>query len=184
MARVRLAFDRDATPVAADPNVEEVTWRVEALLAGALGAFVVAVFFFVIDVAAGYPLRTPAVLGSALFLSQVPAPGTPVDPVIVAGYTAVHGLTFVSFAAIAAFHFDTRPRPGVSLAHAALVALLLFAAFELSFAAFAWLFLPERVETLGLVRITAANALASVAMVALLVARAKRGVGTRDMEPA
>jgi len=167
----------------ADPNVEEVTWRVEAFLAGALGAFVVAVFFLLVDVAAGRPLWTPFVLGSALFLDRLPTAGTPIDLVIVAGYTAVHGLTFLTFAAIAAFQLDTDPRPRASVARAAWIAALLFLAFELCFFVFAQTFVRATLETLGMGRITVANALASVAMTALLVTRAAHGVGTRDMAP-
>lgn len=166
-----------------NPNVEEVTWRVEGFLAGALGAFVVAAFFLCIDVLAGRPLWTPFILGSAVFLDRLPAPGTPIDLVIVAGYTAMHGLTFVTFALIAAFQLDTDPQPRASVGRAAWTALLLFLAFELSFFVFAWMFLPQTLETLGIWRIIAANALASVAMAALLVTRAAHGVGTRDMAP-
>jgi hypothetical protein len=182
MARVSLPTASEARPVS-EPNVEEVTWRAEAVFAGALGAGVVALFFLAIDVAAGRPLWTPFVLGSALFLGSLPAPGAAIDLVIVAGYTAVHALVFVTFAAMAAFHFDTETRPRVSAARVAAVALLLFVAFELCFVVFARLFVPATLETLGLVRISAANALASVAMAAWLARRAARGVGLRDMGP-
>jgi hypothetical protein len=182
MARVHLP-GASAARHATEPDVEEVTWRAEAVLAGGIGACVVALFFLAIDLAAGRPLWTPFVLGSALFLGRLPPPGTPIDLVTVAGYTAVHALTFVKFAAMAAFHLDTETRPRASGARTAAVALLLFVAFELCFLVFARLFLPATLETLGLGRISAANALASVAMAAWLLRRAARGVGIQDMGP-
>jgi hypothetical protein len=154
------------------------------VLAGALGAAVVAVFFLVVDVAAGRPFWTPFVLGSAFFKSTLPPLDAAIDPVLVLGYTAVHGLTFITFAAMVAFHLDTEaPRPRMSLGRAALIAAFLFAAFELAFVAFAWLFAPETTGVLGVGRVALANALAAVAMTVFVYSRAARGVGTRDMGP-
>jgi hypothetical protein len=184
MARVQLPSPQGAPRDADEPNVEEVTWRVEALLAGALGAFVVAAFFLFVDLAAGRPFWTPFVLGSAFFKSSVPPPGAAADPVLVLGYTAVHGLTFVAYAAMVAFHLDTEaPRPRTSLGRAALIAAFLFAAFELTFVAFARLFAPDMIGVLGVGRVALANALASIAMTGFVYWRAARGVGTRDMGP-
>jgi hypothetical protein len=184
MARVDLPSLPGAARAAREPNVEEVTWRAEAVLAGALGAFVVALVFLFYDLAAGRPLWTPFVLGHAFFLGGVPAPDAPIAPVLVAGYTAVHGLVFVTFGAMLAFLADTDPRPRLRLGRAALDAVLLFAAFELVFLAFAWMFAPGMMGVLGIGRVALANALAAIAMSLLVGVRAARGVGTRDMEPA
>jgi hypothetical protein len=166
-----------------DANVEEVTWRIEGLLAGVLGAFVIAVFFLLFDVVSRRPLWTPFALGSAFFLNRLPAPDAPIDPVIVVGYTAMHGGFFVTFGLIAAFYFDTQWRPRASVGRAALLALLLFVAFELCFWLFARMFVPDAFGVVGVLRVTVANLLAAIAMAGWIVVRAARGVGTRDMAP-
>ncbi len=62
---------------------------------GLVGAAVVAVWFFVLDLATGTPLRTPAALGSALFLGAS-GPGEVVGTFgLVAVYTVVHVAAFV-----------------------------------------------------------------------------------------
>ena len=166
-----------------EPNVEEVTWRVEAVLAGALGAFVVAFVFLLFDLAARRPFWTPFALGSALFLGHTPAAGAAIDPVLVLGYTAVHALVFVTFGAGAAFQVDTEAQPRTGLARAARIALLLFLGFEVAWLALAVLFAPELIGMLGVGRVALANALAAAAMSTLVCVRAAHGVGTRRMAP-
>jgi hypothetical protein len=65
----------------------------EGLVVGLLGALVLAAWYFVFDLAAGQPLRTPHVLGRLFFRGDLP-PGGDVDPGIVAGYTVLHLLMF------------------------------------------------------------------------------------------
>lgn len=166
-----------------DANVEAVTWRIEGVLAGVIGAAVVAVFFLIFDVAARRPLWTPFALGSVFFVNELPEPGAAIDLAMVAGYTALHGTVFVAFGLMAAFYFDTQIRPRASLGRAALLALLLFLAFELCFWLFARMFVPDALDVLGVVRVSVANLLAAVAMAGWIVVRAARGVGTRDMAP-
>jgi quercetin dioxygenase-like cupin family protein len=68
------------------------------ILAGLVGAFVVAVFFLAIDLAAGRPFSTPTALGATVFL------GAPFDLAqapnwtLIAGYSAVHGGVFIGLA--------------------------------------------------------------------------------------
>ena len=62
---------------------------------GLIGAAVVAVWFFLLDLASGAPLRTPAALGSALLLGAA-GPGEIVATFgLVAAYTVVHVTAFV-----------------------------------------------------------------------------------------
>lgn len=61
-------------------------------VAGLLGAVVVAVWFFVLDVLAGHPLQTPAALGSSLLFGQSTIESS--ARVIVA-YTVFHFVAFV-----------------------------------------------------------------------------------------
>jgi hypothetical protein len=74
----------------------------EGLVAGLLGAGVVAVWFLFYDVAAGVPLRTPALLGATLFHGLRDPSALAISMPLVAEYTAVHGLAFVFFGWIAA----------------------------------------------------------------------------------
>jgi hypothetical protein len=63
---------------------------------------VVAVWFLLYDIAAGLPLRTPALLGAALLHGLRDPSALVIDTPLVAEYTAVHGLAFVLFGWVAA----------------------------------------------------------------------------------
>ena len=134
---------------------------------GFLGAFVVAVFFLVIDLMAGRPLWTPAALGSSLFLGQPLSPAAHRSLVLVVSYTAIHLGVFAGLGLIAATVLSVRPRPR-GPANLIAIGVGLFAAFELSLAAFALLFAPTLMHDLGAWRVSAANALAAAAMTAYL----------------
>ncbi len=76
----------------------------EGLTVGLVGAIAVALWFFVIDIATGQPLHTPAALGSAVFLGANGAQAVSTSPAIVAAYTVLHlvafGLVGIGFAAV------------------------------------------------------------------------------------
>jgi len=152
------------------------SWVVHGVLAGFVGAFVIAFFFLVLDLEAGRPLRTPHVLGAWLFRGEMPPPGAAVEPVLVLGYTAVHGVVFLGFGLAAAFEALSGAR---RLRHeflaAAIAALALFASFELVFGVLGALFTPLLGE-IGGVRVLAANALAALAISGYLArVRARHG---------
>jgi hypothetical protein len=149
------------------------SWSTLGWLAGFLGAFVVAAFFLVIDMAAGRPLWTPAVLGSALFLGVPLAREADSIMVLAAGYTAVHLGIFAGIGLVTATILSWRPvsRP---LWEWIAIGMGLFALFEMSFAAFDWLFAPNLMSDLGAVRVAAANALAAAAMTGFLASVALR----------
>ena len=77
----------------------------QGLFTGLVGAGVVALWFFMLDVAAGHPLRTPAALGAALLFGASNAGTVEVNLGVVAAYTVVHLVAFfaagVLFVAIA-----------------------------------------------------------------------------------
>jgi len=132
------------------------------ILAGSLGAFVVACFFLIVDIAAGRPLATPTALGAALFLGEPFDLSRPPDATLIASYTAVHGVAFVGFASIAATLVLGARRPPKSAARRG---ILLAGAFFLVTTGFfyglgALLGTPD----LGAWRVLLANLLASVAM--------------------
>ncbi len=71
----------------------------DGLFAGMIGALVVAAWYLILDVAAGRPLWTPALLGSVLLHGTGGSQLASVQPLEVAAYTAVH---FVAFIAVGA----------------------------------------------------------------------------------
>lgn len=64
------------------------------LATGLIGAGVVALWFFLLDVAAGHPLRTPAALGSALLFGASNVEGGALNLGAIAVYTVVHIAAF------------------------------------------------------------------------------------------
>jgi hypothetical protein len=74
----------------------------EGILVGLAGAAAVAVWFFLYDLAAGTPFRTPALLGATLFEGLRDAAALTITLSLVLKYTAVHGLVFLVFGVAAA----------------------------------------------------------------------------------
>jgi hypothetical protein len=68
----------------------------EGITVGLLGAAIVMLWFFLADLAAGVPLRTPALLGAALFDGARYADAVTPTARLVVGYTVVHLLGFVA----------------------------------------------------------------------------------------
>jgi hypothetical protein len=162
-------------PAVADrPEAESLPWVANGIAAGLLGASSVALFFLVVDLLGGRPFWTPSLLGSALFLGELPAPGTAPQGVLVIAYTAVHVAVFIGFAVPAAFWALARLPSSRGPGRPALLALGFFAGFEVVFVTLAELFAPGLSGMLGAGRVAAANALAAVAMAGFLFARAER----------
>jgi hypothetical protein len=67
----------------------------EGITVGLIGAAIVMLWFFVVDLAAGVPLRTPALLAAALFDGARSEMVTPTARLVL-GYTAVHLAGFVA----------------------------------------------------------------------------------------
>lgn len=70
----------------------------EGLVGGVIGASAVAVWFLIVDIIAGQPFHTPALLGARIFQGATAEQlaGMPESAAaLVAGYTLVHGLSFV-----------------------------------------------------------------------------------------
>jgi hypothetical protein len=100
----------------------------EGILVGFAGAVAVAVWFFLYDLAAGMPFRTPALLGSALFEGLRDTAMLTITPGIVLKYTAVHGLVFLVFGMAAAGLFALAERDR----HVLLGVFMLFCCFEVA----------------------------------------------------
>ena len=71
-------------------HAEEHSTVREGLVTGLLGASVVAVWYFLVDSAAGQPFHTPNVLGKILFRGDLTPGVRHVVPGVVAGFTVVH----------------------------------------------------------------------------------------------
>jgi hypothetical protein len=70
----------------------------DGLFTGMIGALAVAVWFLILDLVAGRPLYTPALLGTVLLHGGVAASqGIVVQPLEIAAYTAFHFVVFVAF---------------------------------------------------------------------------------------
>ena len=103
----------------------------EGIVAGCLGAAVVAVWFLIFDFARGKPLLTPSLLGAAVFQGVNNPTGLQVSILTVLGYTVLHGLAFVAFGIVAASLITASERePALIIA-----VVILFACFEMFFLA-------------------------------------------------
>jgi hypothetical protein len=101
----------------------------EGVIAGVVGAAVVAVWFLLFDIARGRPFLTPSLLGSAVFYGVSTPEGVPVAVGPVIGYTVLHVLAFVAFGVVAASVIAVSERePALFIAF-----VILFAVFEMFF---------------------------------------------------
>jgi hypothetical protein len=69
----------------------------EGIVVGLVGAGIVMLWFLIVDLMAGTPLNTPALLGAALFDRVSDAKTVEPTARLVVGYTAVHLAGFVGF---------------------------------------------------------------------------------------
>jgi hypothetical protein len=132
----------------------------EGIVAGVIGAAVVAIWFFVFDLLRGRPFLTPTLLGSFVFFGvDTPAGlGPSLAPIL--GYTVLHGLAFIAFGIVAATMMAMSERePSLFVAF-----VILFAAFEVFF--FGVLSIVSDAMQAALVwwAVLVGNLLASVAM--------------------
>jgi hypothetical protein len=100
----------------------------EGVVAGALAATAVAIWFLVLDTVAGRPFATPAMLGASLSsLFAVPAASTTATAASVLGYTAFHYAAFAVAGLIGATVMNNaEEEPSVLIGF-----FILFVAFEI-----------------------------------------------------
>jgi hypothetical protein len=132
----------------------------EGIVAGLIGAAVVALWFFAFDLLRGRPFLTPTLLGSFVFFGV----NTPVglEPALgpILGYTVLHGLAFVAFGVVAATMMAMSERePALFVAF-----VILFAAFEVFFFGVLSVVGPGMQAALVWWAVLVGNLLASVAM--------------------
>src|SRR5262249_40931507 len=135
----------------------------EGLVAGLIGAAVIAVWFLVLDSVAGRPFHTPTILGTAIFGGGqvLGSPDTvPLSFEMVLLYAWVHALVFCVIGGIAARLLavaERQPNAGFGI-------LLIFVVFEFGFVVLT-LFVAEPVlRALTWPAILGGNLLAAVAM--------------------
>jgi len=101
----------------------------EGLVAGMIGAVIVALWFLITDLGRGQPFFTPGALGSVLFLGSSDLGTVNVSTATVVGYTVVHFTAFIATGLLAAvivcYAEDTPPL--------ILAGVMLFVAFEAFF---------------------------------------------------
>ncbi len=158
------------------PLTETDAW-IDGSIAGVSGAAAVALFFLIIDIAQGVPMRTPGLLGTAVFLGQTLPAGTAPSLAPALGYTVVHGVLFAALGIGAAFALMFYRRPLGPLSGLGL-AVALFAGMEVLFVATLALAAPQLIATFGAGRIATANLLAAGVMAAALL-RGHHPVGPR-----
>jgi hypothetical protein len=132
----------------------------EGIWGGLLGAVVVALWFLAYDTAAGAPLRTPALLGAALFQGLRDPAALHATVPLVLQYTIVHGAAFVAFGLAAAGLLalaDREPRVLFGF-------VMLFCCFEVFFAALLTILAEWLLEAVPWWTILAGNLLAAVVM--------------------
>lgn len=155
----------------------------QGLAVGLVGAGAVALWFFLLDIAAGVPFRTPAALGSALFLGAESPAEIRVDLGIVAGYTVLHvALFWLVGIGLAAIARGLERAPGLAY-------LVILGAIILEAASFGALVVAAQwvLGALSLWAVGVGNLLAVAAMGAWIWwsrPELRREVGRRGMESA
>lgn len=138
------------------------------ILAGMLGAAVVAVWFLILDMATrGMPFFTPSLLGSILFAGRDAADVTDLNGAAIFAYTGLHGILFlVAGTLLAALFNELERNPQVGI-----VLLLLFVTFEAIVWGVGVSIIPALAGVVGAWAILVANVASAVAMFAFLLRR-------------
>ncbi|HUY28122.1 MAG TPA: hypothetical protein VMV27_11935 [Candidatus Binataceae bacterium] len=149
----------------------------EGVLAGVVGAVVVAIWFLGYDLASGDLFRTPTLLGAMIFLGTDGAALAHASVALVLGYSVLHFFAFICFGlAIAILLAASEWEPFLALG-----VFLLFAVFEVFFVGFVTLLDSSVVSQLGWWKIVAGNILALLAMTAYLL-QGHRGLRLKLVE--
>jgi hypothetical protein len=132
----------------------------EGIVAGLVGATVVAVWFLLFDAARGRPFLTPALLGAAVFQGVTDPAALQISAGPVLGYTVLHGLAFIAFGVVAASIMAASERePALFIGF-----VILFACFEVFFFGVVGALGKSMLGALVWWAILVGNLLASVAM--------------------
>lgn len=139
----------------------------EGIVAGLIGATVVAVWFLLCDLGTDAPFRTPALLGGVLLEGIYDPAAIHASVPLVLGYTVLHYAAFVLFGLVASCLVAASEREPVLL----LGFLILFACFEVFFLGFAAMLSHSLLDQIGWSTIVAGNLLAAAAMIGFFFLR-------------
>jgi hypothetical protein len=132
----------------------------EGVIAGAIGATGVALWFLIIDIVAGQPLFTPSALGAVL-AGDFSSGSSDVHLPWVLGYTVFHFVAFLAVGLILSFVAHRAEREPSILA----VFLILFVVFELGFYGLTAILAETRLPgALAWYRVAGGNLVAAVLM--------------------
>ncbi len=146
----------------------------EGVVAGFIGAGIVAVWFLVYDTVTGQPLHTPALLGAAVLQGLRDPDRLHVTTNVVLGYSVLHGTAFILFGILAAVLLAVTEREPLLL----IGVFVLFTCFEVFFFGVVMAMDEALVESLGWWTIFVGNILAATAMLAFFLSK-HRGLRER-----
>ena len=143
---------------------------IEGIIAGVIGAGILAAWFLILDTLNGRPLYTPTLLGSALFRSNHAVwelQTMPVSVEITLMYTWVHLLVFAVLGGLASrllLYAESHSNLGFAI-------LLLFVVFEFGFVSVAFLVAEPILGILAWPAVLAGNLLSAAGMAGYLFYR-------------
>jgi len=137
----------------------------EGVIAGLIGAAVVAVWFLIYDAASGRPFRTPALLGAATFEGLQSAKAVPTAVALVLPYTVLHGVVFAMIGVLIAYLIGSAQREPSRV----LMLFIVVMCFEIFFLAVVTWFAHPVLDELQWWTILVANGLAAFGMLAYLI---------------
>jgi hypothetical protein len=138
----------------------------EGIVAGLVGAAVVALWYLAHDFAHGMPLRTPTLLGGILFEGLMSVPETP-QPSLVLAYSAVHLAAFALFGIGLAGLFALADREPIVL----FGVFMLLCCLQVAFVVLLRVLAEWALEPIPWWTILVANLLATAGMLAVLLPR-------------
>ena len=142
----------------------------EGVLVGLAGAAAVALWFLAYDMAMGMPLRTPALLGAALFEGLRDPAELQITADLVVRYTLVHGAVFIGFGVVVAGLFALADRDRRVL-FALFMLFCCFEVFALAVGAITWEWLFRAISPWALL---VGNALAALVMLGVVFRHSAR----------
>jgi hypothetical protein len=142
----------------------------DGIIAGLIGAAIVAIWFLFMDTVTRLPLYTPTVLGEGLLLKEqslASNAGELVSLKLTVIYSGVHGLVFMVLGVIAAYLLLLPKRK----LHLGIVLIALFAVLELGFVGTAFIVAKPVLNELAWPIILTGNFLAAAGMASYLSLR-------------
>ncbi len=143
------------------------TIYLDGLIAGIIGAAIVAIWFLFLDTVSSLPLSAPTILGTALFVGPEDLASTErvqVSLRLTLMYTWVHGLVFIVLGEIAAyFLLSARKNPNLGLS-----ILVLFVVLEFGFVGTTFVFAKPVLYELAWPMVLLGNLLTAAGMACYL----------------